>query len=293
MAEKQYVTKQHYIPRFILRNFATNNLLCVADMDTPNVRYFQTTPEKICFQNDLYEIKNEDGTYFKRNALEDHFARMEEWFAFKLRDLLEKSKNTPQITGEQDAMLALLLAVQLVRLPFLKQLIYGKNDIGTIEKNYLYEAFVNSQEAAISYLNQSNVNFQTEELRDNENKTVIDTVASHLLSNCFFYILDASGIEEKFLITDQPVLIWPFSDAQYIFPVSPNFAVACCPFLSAQRKQVEGFLKIGNEMLNKINALSSEQCNRFVIAKEFTENQKRILERKDDRSCSSFNMGQG
>lgn len=293
MAKKQYITKQHYIPRFVLRNFVTDNLLYVAHIGTTNVRYFQTTPENICFQNDLYEIKNEDGTCFNRNALEDRFARMEGWFAFELRDLLEKSKNTPQITGEQDAMLALFLAVQLVRLPSFKQLIFGKNDIGTIEKNYLYEEFVNSQEAAISYLNQSNVNFQTKELLDNENKTVIDTVASHLLSNCFFYILDASGIEEKFLIADQPVLIWPFSDAQYIFPVSPNFAVACCPFLSAQGKQVEGFLKIGNEMLNKINALSCEQCNRFVIAKEFTENQKRILERKDDRCCCSFNMGQG
>lgn len=266
-----------------MRNFRSNKLLAVADVSVNPIRYFKTTPERICFEKDLYEIKNEEGTYFDRNALEDRFAFMESWFSSQLKDILLKNDKSDRMTCEQDAMLALLLAVQLTRLPAVKQIVYGKNNIGTIEKNYIYQSIINSDKKAIEYLSQNNVSVPAELLQENEDKTLIDAIASHLLSNCFFYIIDASTTEGKFIIADQPVLIRPFEDAQYIFPISPDLAVACCAFASAHGGQAEGFVNANEEMVYKINVFSYKQCNHFVIAKEFTENHLKILERKYDK----------
>ena len=282
MNKKQYTAEQHYIPQFILRNFISNKLLTVADVRVSPVRYFKTTPKRIFFQNDLYEIKNEDGTYFDRNAIEDRFASMEGWVAPRLRDLFLKRDKSSHLSGEQDAVLAVLIAVQLARLPAVKQIVFDKNDVDIIEKNYIYQAFVNSPQKANEYLKRNNIYGPPELLKDNENKTLIDAVASHLLSDCFFYIIDASSAEEKFIMADQPVLIRPYEDAQYIFPVSPNFAIACCTFTSARGSQAESFVEVGDEIVHKINELSYKLSDRFVIAKAFTENHRRILEDKDD-----------
>lgn len=283
MKKQQYTTDQHYIPRFVLRNFATENLLQVADISGATIRYFQTTPEHICFQNDLYEVKNEDGTYFDRNAIEDRFASMEGWLAVQVRDLLMGNDKNSRMSGEQDVMLALMFAVQLARLPAVKQIVFGKNDIGTIEKNYIYQALINSNKKAREYLCQNKVSIPSELLQDSEDKTLVDAIASHLASNCFFYIIDASNAEGTFIISDQPILIRPFEDAQYIFPISPNFAIACCAFDSARGNQVESFVAIREELVHKINVFSSKQAERFVIAKVFTEKHQGILEGKDDK----------
>lgn len=283
MMKKQYITNEHYIPQFILRNFTLNKLLAVADISVLPINYFTTTPERIFFQKDLYEIKNEDGTYFDRNAIENRFAEIEGWIALQLRDLLVEGDKNRLLSGSHDVMLALLLSIQLARLPEVKQIVYGNNNIGEIEKNYIYQSFINSQKNAIEYLNQNKVNIPHELLKNNQDKTLIETVVSYLLSSCFFYIIDASKIEEKFMMADQPVLIWPFADAQYIFPVSPDFAVACCPFSSAHGHQAEGVIEIGSETVHKINEFSYKQCKRFIISKVFTESHRKILEDNDDK----------
>ena len=283
MVKKQYTTAQHYIPRFVLQNFTSNNQLTVADISVSPVRYFSTTPKRICFQKDLYEVKNEDGTYFDRNAIEDRFSFLEGWFATQVRILFQKKDKSSRMSGEQDVMLALLLAVQLARLPAVKQIVFGKNDIGTIEKSYIYQALINSNKKAIEYLRQNNVSIPAELLQDSKEKTLIDAIVSQLVSNCFFYIIDASNTEGKFIISDQPVLIRPFEDAQYIFPISPDFAIACCAFASACGNQMESFVEVGEKIVYNINILSCKQAERFVIANTFTDNCRKLLEGKDDK----------
>lgn len=283
MVKKQYNADQHYIPRFVLQNFTSNNQLRVADISVSPIRCFTTTPKRICSQKDLYKVKNEDGTYFERNSIEDSFASMEGWFAAQVRDLFLGNDKNSHISGEQDVMLALMLTVQLARLPAAKQIVFGKNGIGTIEKSYIYQALINSNKKAREYLCQNNVSIPSELSQDNEEKTLVDAIASHLASNCFFYIIDASNTEGTFIISDQPVLIRPFEDAQYIFPISPDFAIACCAFDSARGNQVESFVAVSEETVHKINAFSFEQAERFVIAKKFTENHLRILQGRDNK----------
>ena len=90
MDKKQFTINQHYIPRFILKHFTENNMLQVADVSGKIIRYFSTSPERICSEKDLYEIRNSDGTYFYRNIIEDRFAVLESWLAPRLIDLIQK-----------------------------------------------------------------------------------------------------------------------------------------------------------------------------------------------------------
>lgn len=284
MDKKQFTINQHYIPRFILKNFIENNMLQVADISGKNTRYFSTSPERICSEKDLYEIKNSDGTYFDRNIIEDRFSAIESWLAPRLIDLIQKCSDVQyRLDGEQDATLAMLFALQLSRLPEIKERIHRSDAVGYLEKNYIYASFVHSHQTAIAYLNNNNVTINPDLLNDNEEKTLIDTIASYLLSNCFFYVLDATNSDEKFVIADQSVLITPFEDVHYLLPVSPEFAVACCKFTTARGNQAEGVVVAPNELVHRINMQSHKQCRKFLIAKEFTSAYKMFLEGKDDK----------
>ena len=186
MDKKQFTINQHYIPRFILKNFTKDNMLQVADISGKSTRYFSTSPERICSEKDLYEIKNSDGTYFDRNIIEDRFSAIESWLAPRLIDLIQKCSDVQyRLDGEQDATLAMLFALQLSRLPEIKERIHRSDAVGCLEKNYIYASFVHSHQTAIAYLNNNNVTINPDLLNDNEGKTLIDAIASYLLSNCF------------------------------------------------------------------------------------------------------------
>ena len=284
MDKKQFTIDQHYIPRFILKNFTKDNMLQVADISGKNTRYFMTSPDRICFEKNLYELKNSDGTYFDRNKIEDWFSSIETWLAPRLNELIQKCSDAQyRLDGEQDAALAMLFALQLTRLPEIKERILQNDAIEPMEKSYIYASFVHSHQFAIAYLNENNVIIHPNLLDDNEGKTLIDTITSNLLGNCFFYVINATKAEEKFIIADHSVLILPFEDVHYLLPISPNLAVACCTFAAVHRKQEEGVVEATNDVVHKINIQTRKQCRKFLIAQEFSVAYKTFLEGQNDK----------
>lgn len=235
----------------------------------------------MCFEKDLYETINPDSTYYQRNELEDKFADMEGWLSTQIAEILYEGKNPEfRLDGQRDASIALLLALQLTRMPQLKQMITSEDKIGVVEKNFLYKAFVDSHEKAVEYIMQNGF-ILPPEMRGKE-KTLLDETASFILSNCFFYILSAEQSEEKFLLADNPVLITPFEDAQYIFPISPNFAFGCCRYKTARGNEIASLVLLNESAVTKINRVSCSQAQRFVMAKEFTETHKNLMEATSD-----------
>lgn len=281
MAKEQPTIKQHYIPRFIMRNFCTDGRMQVSDTSCSKARCFLASPESLCFEKDLYETINPDGTYYQRNELEDKFSDMEGWLSTQVNEILCKCKNPEfRLDGQRDVAIALLFALQLTRMPRLKQLIEGNDKIGGIEKNFLYKAFVDSHEKAVEYITKKGFILPPE--MQGKEKTLLDETASFILNNCFFYILSAEQSEEKFLLADNPVLITPFEDAQYIFPISPNFAFGCCRYKTARGNEIEGLVLLNESSVTKINRVSCSQAQRFVMAKEFSETHKNLVEATSD-----------
>ena len=279
---KKQTRNQHYIPRFILRNFCTDGKMRVADISGSKARYFLASPESMCFEKDLYETINPDGSYYKRNELEDKFADMESCLSSQIAEILCECK-TPEfrLNGQQDVSIALLFALQLTRMPKLKQIITRNDKIGVIEKNFLYKSLIDSHEKAVEYIAQNGFILPPE--MQGKEKTLLDETASFILSNCFFYILSAEQSEEKFFIADNPVLITPFDDAQYVFPISPNFAFGCCRYKTARGNEMEGVVIVNETAVPKINLVACKQAQRFVMAKEFSEIHKKIMEAASDK----------
>ena len=279
---KKQTRNQHYIPRFILRNFCTDGKMRVADISGSEARYFLASPESMCFEKDLYETINPDGSYYKRNELEDKFATMEGWLSSQVKEILSDCSVLDfRLDGQRDVSIALLLALQLTRMPRLKQLVAENDKIGIVEKNFLYKAFVDSHEKAVEYITQNGFILPPE--MQGKEKTLLDETASFILSNCFFYILSAEQSEEKFMVSDNPVLITPFEDAQYILPICPDFAFGCCRFQTARGNEMEGVVLVDESAVTKINRISCSQAQRFIMAKEFSEIHKKIMEAASDK----------
>ena len=71
------VIKQHYVPQFIMRNFADEKgLLCIIDKQSSPIRAITSKATAILFENDMYETKNLDGSYFDRNVIEKAHCKM-------------------------------------------------------------------------------------------------------------------------------------------------------------------------------------------------------------------------
>lgn len=52
------VIKQHYVPQFIMRNFADENgLLCIIDKQSSPIRAITSKATAILFEKDMYETK--------------------------------------------------------------------------------------------------------------------------------------------------------------------------------------------------------------------------------------------
>lgn len=70
-----YTVDEHYISRFIIKNFADEHgKVRVINKSKQPIEAYSSLPEKLFFSCNLYETKNNDGTYFDRNAIEKSFA---------------------------------------------------------------------------------------------------------------------------------------------------------------------------------------------------------------------------
>lgn len=84
------VIKQHFVPQFIMRNFADeNDLLTMIDKQSSPAKLITSKSSALLFENDMYETRNLDGSYFDRNVIENKFAQIEE----HLSTVLQTTKN--------------------------------------------------------------------------------------------------------------------------------------------------------------------------------------------------------
>lgn len=92
--EKPKTVKQHFVPQYLLGNFL-NDEMKLHVYDFHNKKYFSTTPEKICYQDNLYETKLSDANQFGEkflfhNEIENIFADDEGNFATVTQKILKK-----------------------------------------------------------------------------------------------------------------------------------------------------------------------------------------------------------
>jgi hypothetical protein len=95
---------------------------------------------------------------YEQNSIEKKFANIESWFSVQIKDVQTKLENENySLTGEDDAALAMMIALQLNRLLALKLIItISKNESSEQECHHLseslYRMMIDSNKSGIGYL---------------------------------------------------------------------------------------------------------------------------------------------
>ena len=227
-----YTVDEHYISQFIIRYFTDENgKVRVINKSKEPIEPYSSLPSSLFYSCNLYETKNNDGTYFDRNAIEKDFADFEGMLSTELPQIIKRADEKQKLSRYQIKCLADLVAFQLVRLPFIRNLFYDSNSNiadsteRNLQTNAMYRIVIDSPEGGFNYLDNNDFTL-SEDAKNNIRETKANTtVYDFINSECNVYLIKAES--DAFCIGDFPVLIDEFANAKYVYPVSPHFAIVC------------------------------------------------------------------
>lgn len=268
------VIKQHYVPQFIMRNFADENgLLCIIDKQSSPIRAITSKATAILFEKDMYETKNLDGSYFDRNVIENKFAQIEGHIANVLQEVDSNLSNRQTLSLDEEVAFALFIALQLVRLPMVREIINNSpkgqftSDVDKeIYDKATYRMMLLSRESGFEYLKENGLVLSEDAKEQLKGQSLLEYTSSFILSKCVIYVLTAPN-DDPYVLSDMPVLIDSFSDAKYVFPVAPRIAICCCLSEEASKSEFGGFVQAQSEWIEKINKQLCSKANRWIICK--------------------------
>lgn len=274
------VIKQHFVPQFIMRNFADeNDLLTIIDKQTSPAKLIMSKSSALLFENDMYETRNLDGSYFDRNVIENRFAQIEGHLSNVLQVVKSNLSDRRKLSPDEEAVFALFIALQLVRIPMVRQIINnspkGRFTSDTEKEIYdkaTYRMMLLSRKSGFDYLKENGLELSEEAKEQLKGQSLLEYTASFILSECAIYILIAPD-DNPYLLSDIPVLINGFPGAKYIFPVAPQIAICCCLFEEASQSEFGGFIQAKSEWIDKINELLCDKANRWIICKKSDSSQ--------------------
>lgn len=114
--------RHHYIPQFILRNFADDEsyLHCIAK-HSPEHKYFRTTPKNVFLETNLYTEFSEDGT--RSTQAETKLSQIEGKFSEVITKIVEavRSGGDPAVEPSDEDVLREFINLQINRHPEIKE----------------------------------------------------------------------------------------------------------------------------------------------------------------------------
>lgn len=294
----QYTIDEHFVSRFIINRFSDSQ----EQVGFINIKQKQpvlrtTKSTAICFRKNMYEIKNVDGSYFERNCTEKRYAAIEAELSSKLEPMIVKLHLGGILSAEDNAYLTVLFALQLVRTPMLKRVVFKKdgskqNVARQLEQNSIYKMMIDSVDVGIQYLLQNGFAISDEVIRQirntaNHQKSMVDEVMQYIQRNCSFYFITTQG--HPFLLSDNPVLIDKFENTKYIFPIDPRHAIICAVRETDKNMDWGCLNRIPDDTVDKINLFSIQNADNLIVC--HPDNQtyylallQRRIHQKDDQN---------
>ena len=270
----QYTVDEHFVPQFIIKRFSDSQEqvgIINVQQKKPVLRTTKSTA--ICYSKDMYEIKNVDGSYFERNCTEKRYAAIESELSSKINPVIEKLLLGGRLSGEDNAYLTVLFALQLVRSSLLKRVIFKKdglkhNIVRQLEQNSIYKMMIDSVDLGIQYLLQNGFVMNDEAIQQirnaaNHQKSMLDEVVQYIQKKCSFYVVTSYG--HPFILSDNPVLIDKFDNAKYIFPIDPKYAIICA-VRETDANMDWGYLNsIEDDTVDEINYFSLQNADNLIV----------------------------
>lgn len=283
MAEKkEFVKKQHYIPQFSIRPFEITKGYCLAvNLETNPFEIVENKTENIMQEHDLYEVKDNNGNYVNRNEMEDNYSKLENSIARRFRKLIDvlesdkadiefnkivKDKTVEWAKDETNLLFHLILT--LIRSPHLKNLIDDNKEIPDFMKPIHYLLMTTGQNTAVKFAKELYIGDKLEYalhfLKTNP-ESGLKLIYEHLMNNFQLRIYKIRG-EKNFFLSDRPILVNKFEEADYVLPISPKICIGTTP-LKIKKGKVS--------IYSQITYMSDDDVNR--INKKIIENTEKTL----------------
>ena len=133
--KKQHTTKQHYVPRFLLKQFSgdDNHVFVLNRMSN---KIYRTSVDSICYENDIYDEKwegviEELGKYVLDNQIEDHLADLEAKVSPLIKQIVVSIKSGDRrvrFTEEKQGLISEFIITLYLRNPYMLKTIIDYYD---------------------------------------------------------------------------------------------------------------------------------------------------------------------
>ncbi len=291
---------QHYVPQFVLNNWATDERVWV--LNKYNGKTEEKHIRKICCKNYLYEIKGLFGGYVSNNEFENRFMKYEDEMADYIRDLINTfDLNTTDaliIRKEEREKLkkwALSIASRSPRIINYfkenKKICYVPQEFAEELYRIVKDSNPNNQ-VTISECQQMINNYlglcfiSPEENDDPVLGYFIKSITD--FNDADFYILKNNG--HNFFASDmQSLMVEDESGTihEIVLPLSPTYSL-CCSNNKCEWPNKNKINLVNDDYCYSLATIlyESEYCN-FIISnsKENLEKLRRRLERKNNNEC--------
>ena len=128
---ENYTVDEHFISRMYLKEFAEvrgsghkeKELIWQFNVKTLEQTPVQVNINSICYEKNLYELRNDDGTFIERNTIEMAFAGIESGVRKAIKSIKNRTQNekcincTTFLTDEEKSMLVIFITALMYRDP--------------------------------------------------------------------------------------------------------------------------------------------------------------------------------
>lgn len=293
MQERNNPTQnEHFIPVMYLKNFSRTkykkankekNLIWQYDLNSMKQIPDPVDVRDICFEENLYEIKDRDGSFIDQNLIEKTFKRFEDNAGRVIQEIIAKAQNEnclkcSTVLSEDDKTYLLI---------FLTALAF--RDPQTIDSGI---AFLQASNPEIDIREARNFTLWNMLPLSNDaewnNNTIIRSALSMFCGMAFQIGMADSDIV---ITSDRPVIIWRSYDTEpnsrpraVAFPLTSNLVLFLYPIESVDPMSGNCFFRMSDQQIKDIQANVAVYARRWIYSKDkLTDEQLETVRKTRER----------
>lgn len=273
---------EHYVSRVYYKGFSeikrkrTKEKLYawVTDVESHEINNRQLNIYDFCAENNLYELRNDEGEYIARNFIEKKFGRIEQEIGIVLNGIKEKSKNlkclecTSILSEYEKSILIILITMLLFRDP--ETIDYG---VMVLQQDH---SEMDEREAR----NFTLMNLIPLGIDPEWDKNTIIRTATEKYSGMEFQIGIAP--DDVIITSDRPVIEWkPDKNELYnrpkavMFPLSSRLCLYLFPITDQSQIGRSFFFALSDTQISDIQINVAVCARRWIFSREsLTEEQR-------------------
>lgn len=283
--DENYTVDEHYISRMYLKEFAEirgSGHKEKAFLWQFNVKTMEQTPvqvnvNSICYEKNLYELKNEDGTFIGRNTIEMAFAGIESGVSKAIKSIKCRIQNekcincTTFLTEEEKSVLIIFITTLMYRDPY------------TIERGISFLKENNPELSATQAKNFTLLNLLPIGQDVNWNQNTIISTAIANLSEMAFQI--GVTTDDVIFTSDRPFVKWHSHDLKQhnrfkalVFPLTSRIVVYLYPKEDLDSIGWNYSFRLDEERIRDIQSNIAVCAREWIYTKEkLTEGQMELI----------------